>query len=484
MIPIKMPQLGESVAEGTIGRWLKQPGDWVARDEPLAEIITDKVNAELPSPVAGRVEQLLVEEGATVGVGQEIARVAEEAATPDAAAVAGPDEPAGANAGASEPADSRADVGMFAGTLGSLDTLGPRASSAAPAASPTGPGPGGEERPERVRSSPLVRRLAEEHHVDLRQVRGTGLSGRVTKDDLLNYLAEREKAPAAASGAPTETVRPAAAPPAAPAAPAPMVGAVREPPAPPARPAMPPPPPTPAAAPALGRGDERLPLSPMRRTIAEHLTRTQQNVPQAWTMVEVDVSALVRWRERAREEFQRREGVDLTYLAPFVQVAVAALKDEPLLNARWADDHIILRRGIHVGIAVAIDDGLVVPVLHDADERNLVGIARGVADLVARARAGTLTLSDVQGATFTVNNTGAFGSVVSVPIVPWGQTAILTMEAIVKRPVVVDDAIAIRSMMNVCLSFDHRVLDGATVGRFLQGVKRRLESYQPPFQDG
>jgi 2-oxoisovalerate dehydrogenase E2 component (dihydrolipoyl transacylase) len=232
--------------------------------------------------------------------------------------------------------------------------------------------------------------------------------------------------------------------------------------------------------PALGRGEERLPLSPMRRTIAEHLTRTQQHVPAAWTMVEVDVSALVRWRQQAREEFLRREGVELTYLAPFVQVAVEALKEEPLLNARWADDHIVMRRGIHLGIAVAVDDGLVVPVLHDADERNLVGIARGIADLVARARAGTLTLSDVQGATFTVNNTGAFGSIVSVPIVPWGQTGILTMEAIVKRPVVVDDAIAIRSLMNVCLAFDHRVVDGATVGRFLQSVKRRLEGFQPP----
>jgi 2-oxoisovalerate dehydrogenase E2 component (dihydrolipoyl transacylase) len=223
-----------------------------------------------------------------------------------------------------------------------------------------------------------------------------------------------------------------------------------------------------------------MPLTPMRRTIAEHLSRAHQQVPQAWTMVEVDVTALVRWRERTREEFRRREGVELSYLAPFVQVAVEALKDELLLNARWADDHIVLRRGIHVGIAVALDDGLIVPVLRDADERNLVGIARGVADVVARARAGTLAPSDVQGATFTVNNTGAFGSVVSIPIVPQGQTAILTMEAIVKRPVVIEDAIAIRSMMNICLSFDHRVVDGAVVGRFLQHVKQRLEGFQPP----
>jgi 2-oxoisovalerate dehydrogenase E2 component (dihydrolipoyl transacylase) len=197
-------------------------------------------------------------------------------------------------------------------------------------------------------------------------------------------------------------------------------------------------------------------------------------------MVEVDVTGLVRWRAQVRDEFQRREGVALSYLAPFVQLAVEALKEEPLLNAVWADDHIQLRRRFHVGIAVALDDGLIVPVLHDADERNLVGIARRLADLIARARDGTLAPSDVQGATFTVNNTGAFGSVVSVPILPSGQTGILTMEAIVKRPVVIDDAIAIRSMVNVGLTFDHRVLDGATAGRFLQSVRRKLEGYQPP----
>jgi 2-oxoisovalerate dehydrogenase E2 component (dihydrolipoyl transacylase) len=218
----------------------------------------------------------------------------------------------------------------------------------------------------------------------------------------------------------------------------------------------------------------------MRRSIAEHLTRAQQTIPQAWTMVEVDVTRLVRWREAVREEFRRREGVDLTYLAPFVQVVVDALREQPLLHARWADDHLVLQRAIHLGIAVALEDGLIVPVLHDADQRNLVGIARGVADLVARARAGSLSLSDVQGATFTVNNTGAFGSVVSVPIVPVGQAGIITMEAIVKRPVVVEDAIAIRSLMNVCLTFDHRLLDGAVVGRFLQSVKRRLEAFAPP----
>jgi 2-oxoisovalerate dehydrogenase E2 component (dihydrolipoyl transacylase) len=456
---INMPQLGESVAEGTIGRWLKRPGDRIEQDEALAEIITDKVNAELPSPVSGQVEALLVDEGATVAVGTPIARIAEAGASVAAAAQAQP-----ADAAPAEPA--AADVGMFAGTLESLDAplARPHAAEAAGASAPAAAASAGADRGERrVRSSPLVRRLAEEHQVDLRLVPGTGMGGRVTKDDILHYLAQRER-PAAAAVA------------AAPPSPAPW-------PAPPAPP-RPPSPPAPAAAPAgpapAAPADARLPLTPMRRMIAEHLTRTHQTMPSAWTMVEVDVTQLVRWRERTREDFQRREGVPLTYLAPFIQVVVEALKEQPLLNAVWAEDHIRLRRRIHVGVAVALDEGLVVPVLHDADERNLVGLARGLADLVARARAGTLAPSDVQGATFTVNNTGAFGSVVSVPIVPHGQTGILTMEAIVKRPVVIDDAIAIRSMMNVCLTFDHRVLDGATVGRFLQGVKQRLESYQPP----
>ncbi len=433
--PITMPQLGESVAEGTLGRWLKRPGDYVAKDEPLAEIITDKVNAELPSPVAGRVEALLVEEGATVAVGTVIARIAEGAAAPPPA-----------------PAAPAADAGMFAGALEALET--PPAAQPA-AASPTPPALAARppER-QRIRSSPLVRRLAEEHQVDLTQVRGTGLGGRITKDDLLQYVARRERAASEAAPAPAAPAIPTAAAVAAPAAAA-----------------LPPSPP--------GRGEERVPLTPMRRTIAEHLTRVHQTVPSAWTMVEVDVTGLVRWREQVREEFRRREGVDLTYLAPFALALVESLKEHPLLNARWGEDHILLRPRVHLGVAVALEEGLIVPVLHDADERNLAGLARGLADLVARARAGTLAPSDVQGATCTLNNTGAFGSVMSVPILPHGQTAIVTMEAIVKRPVVINDAIGIRSMMNVCLTFDHRVVDGAEAGRFLQSIKRRLEAYPP-----
>jgi pyruvate/2-oxoglutarate dehydrogenase complex dihydrolipoamide acyltransferase (E2) component len=401
---IRMPQLGESVAEGTLGRWLKRVGDWVAKDEPLAEIITDKVNAELPSPVAGRVEALLVQEGETVPAGAEIARIAEEGPVP------APTEPA------REPAAVAPAV------------AGVEPPAAAPAAAPS------PEAPRRPRTSPLVRRLAEEHGVDLRQLRGTGLGGRVTKDDLLAYLERRGQATAAA------------------AAPAP-----------------------PSAAPP--EEAESIPLSPMRRAIAEHLTRVVQTVPQAWTMVEVDMTNLVRWREREREAFRQREGVELTYLAPFVAAVVDALRAHPRLTARWAGDRLVRPRHLHLGIAVALDDGLIVPVLHHADTLNLVGLARALADLIARARAGALSPADVQGASFTVNNTGAFGSVVSVPIVPEGQTGIITLEAITRRPAVIGEGIAIRWLANVCLSFDHRVIDGAEVGRFLQTVRRQLEAY-------
>ncbi|HLI27504.1 MAG TPA: dihydrolipoamide acetyltransferase family protein, partial [Chloroflexota bacterium] len=380
--PIRMPQLGESVAEGTLGRWLKRVGDWVAKDEPLAEIITDKVNAELPSPVAGRVEALLVQEGETVPAGTEIARVAEESASP--AAAAAPREATGTGAQALPAA-------------GAPLPAEPWVSATAPVAP--------AEAPRRPRSSPLVRRLAEEHGVDLRQLQGTGLGGRITKDDLLAYLERRGQVATAAPAAPPE--EPVAAVP-APAAPE----------------------------------EESIPLSPMRRAIAEHLTRVIQTVPQAWTMVEVDMTNLVRWRQREREAFRQREGVDLTYLAPLVAAVVEALKAHPRLTARWAGDRLVRARHLHLGIAVALDDGLIVPVLHDADGLNLVGLARALADLVARARAGALGLADVQGAVFTVNNTGAFGSVVSVPIVPEGQTGIITLEAITRRPVVVGEGIA------------------------------------------
>lgn len=435
---IRMPQLGESVAEGTIARWLKAEGQTIARDEPLVEIITDKVNAEIPSPVAGVLRRIVAAEGAVVAVGEEIAIVEE--------APAEAPSPAAPEAGA-----ERYREGPSVGPTGvSAAETGEAAETEA------------AEGEARRRYSPLVRQLAQEHHIDLGQVRGTGSGGRVTRDDVLAYLAARQQAAAPAAPSP-----PPAEPPPAPAPAAPPLAAAA------AEPGARPGPPAPA------EGDEVVPLSPIRRAIAEHMVRSVHTSPHAWMLVEVDATGLVRWREAELAEFRRREGFELTYLPFVLKAVVEALRHHPALNACWADDRIILRRAINVGIAVALEDGLVVPVVHHADRLSIAGLARAVHDLVSRARAGKLTLADVQGGTFTLNNTGVFGSIASQPILNQPQAAILTMEAIVKRPVVIDDAIAIRSIMNLCLSFDHRVLDGATAGRFLAEVKRRIESLSP-----
>lgn len=394
-VKVVMPQLGESVAEGTIVRWIKKVGERVEKYEPLLEVMTDKVNAEVPAPAAGILREILVPEGETVPVGRELAVIAEAEAKVEAAA------PAPVGQGAAQAEVTEAGEGL------------------------------------RQRYSPIVRRLAQEYGIDLSQVPGRGLGGRVTKEDVLRYVAERERA-----------------------------AAVREAPA----------PTRPEAPPAAPPEEEAVPVSPMRRQIAQHMVRSYQTIPHAWLAMEADVTKLVRFREAIKAEFRRREGVDLTYLPFVVKATVEALKEFPILNAVWAEDKIILKKRINVGIAVALEDGLIVPVIKDADQKSIAGLARAIADLTERARAGRLTLEDVQGGTFTVNNTGALGSVISRPIINEPQVAILTSEAIVRRPVVVDDAIAIRSMMFLCLSFDHRVIDGLTASRFLQAVKRRLEA--------
>lgn len=391
-VKVVMPQLGESVTEGTIVRWVKKVGDRVQKYEPLLEVMTDKVNAEVPAPAAGILQAILVPEGETVPVGRELAVIAEAEADVAAAVPTGQ--------GGTQAEITEAGEGL------------------------------------RQRYSPIVRRLAQEYGIDLSQVPGTGLGGRVTKEDVLRYVAERERA-----------------------------AALREA---PASPRLETPP---TAAPE----EEAVPVSPMRRQIAQHMVRSYQTIPHAWLAMEADVTKLVRFRETIKAEFRRREGVELTYLPFVVKATVEALKEFPILNAVWAEDKIILKKRINVGIAVALEDGLIVPVIKDADQKSVAGLARAIADLTERARAGRLTLEDVQGGTFTVNNTGALGSVISRPIINEPQVAILTSEAIVRRPVVVDDAIAIRAMMFLCLSFDHRVIDGLTASRFMQAVKRRLE---------
>ena len=438
--PVTMPQLGESVTEGTITRWLKSEGDEVEIDEPLAEVDTDKVNADLPSPVAGKIEKFLVSEGSTVDVGTEIALVTEESDSP--AADAPPQENVAADAPTEEfPAS---------GTEAQPAAQGTERQRATVPADSDGDGRGEVEDAETLRltrSSPVVRRLAEEHGVEIAEIPGTGTGGRVTRKDIESYI-EEEREEYAPPGLQEERE--------AFAEPEPEIERM-----------------------PVYEGDRVEDLSGIRRAIATRMSASKREAPHAWTMVEVDVSGLAALRERDKEAFADREGIKLTYLPFIVKSVIESLKENPVLNSVWDEDRIILRKRINVGVAVDLEDALIVPVITDADELNILGLARKIDDLVHRARARNLGTEDVSGGTFTVNNPGSLGSVVSTPIINHPQAAILSAEAIVKRPVVIDDAIAVRSMMNVEVSFDHRVLDGGAALKFLNAVKRRLEAYGP-----
>jgi 2-oxoisovalerate dehydrogenase E2 component (dihydrolipoyl transacylase) len=414
---IKLPQLGESIHEGTIARWLKKPGDHVEKYEPLVEITTDKVNVEMPSPFGGVLVDLLVPEGETRPVGTPIAVI-------ETAAAAGP-------AGASEaPAAEPVRVAEAVG--------GP------PAAEPGSVG-------QVVRSgaaarlSPLVRRLVEEHGIPmgvLETLPGTGAGGRLTKEDILRYVAGGVSAGTVAQHA---VAPPQAAPPGA------------------------------AAAPATG--DELIKLSPVRRAIAQRMAQSKREIPHAYGVIEADMAAVVAWRESQKAAWLR-DGVPLTYTAFFVRATCEALKAFPMVNSAWSGDGVLLRRAINIGVGMAIDDGLVVPVIRNADQLSLAGAARALDDLTRRARSGRLGLDDIQGGTFTITNPGVFGSIWSMPIIVPGQAAILATDAIVKRPVVRDDAIAIRPIIHLGLSFDHRIFDGAVAMQFLNALKGWLEGFR------
>jgi 2-oxoisovalerate dehydrogenase E2 component (dihydrolipoyl transacylase) len=428
---IKMPQLGESVTEGTVEKWLKSEGDFVKRDEPLVEVVTDKVNAEIPSPFEGKLVKITAAEGATVLVGAVIAQIEVGGAT----AVA---EPAGEPA--AKPAKEAAPhPEVPAAPAPSEKTATAPVAAAQPAtAAPAGDG-------DRARLSPAVRKLAAEHSIDAAALRGTGMGGRVTRDDV---LAAVEGGAADAAAAATPDARPAAPAPAAPSPP--RVDGARE---------------------------EVVKLGAMRRSIAEHMVRSLATSPHAWTLQEVDVTSLVRYREAEKEGFRARHGASLTYLPFVVQIVCDALKQFPWLNSTWSDDGVVLKHYINMGIAVSIPDGLIVPVLKDADQRGFTDLVGSINDLVERARTKRLKPEDVQGGTFTLNNTGSTGSVASQPIINQPQAAILTTESIVKRPVVIGDGIAVRDMMNMCLSFDHRIVDGMMAGQFLSTIKKRLEDW-------
>jgi 2-oxoisovalerate dehydrogenase E2 component (dihydrolipoyl transacylase) len=411
---IKMPQLGESVTEGTVDKWLKNEGDFVKRDEPIVEVVTDKVNAEIPSPFEGKLVKITAAQGETVQVGAVIAQI----------------EVAGATASGSDAAPEQAAV-----TQAATEAPGP---AAEPAAAGGGDG--------RARLSPAVRKLAAEHGLDPTTLQGSGMGGRVTRDDVL----------AAVGGAGAGGQVQAAPRPAAPTA-APQ----------PARP----------QAPRDASREELVKLSVMRRSIAEHMVRSLATSPHAWTLQDVDVTNLVRYRESEKEGFRARHGVALTYLPFVVQIVCDAIKEFPWLNSTWTDEGVVLKRYINMGIAVSIPDGLIVPVLKDADQRGFTDLVRSLNDLIERARNKQLKPDDVQGGTFTLNNTGATGSVASQPIINQPQAAILTTESIVRRPVVIGDGIAVRHMMNMCLSFDHRIIDGMMAGQFLAYNKKRLEEW-------
>lgn len=409
---MKMPQLGESVTEGTISKWLVSPGDHVNKYDPIAEVMTDKVNAEVPSSYSGVIKELLVQEEETVEVGVVICTIDVE--------------------GTEQKAEQQ-----------SADVSQPEQKK--PESEPSAPS-------QKHRYSPAVLKMSQEHGIDLTQVTGSGKGGRITRKDIQKLIdegtipepaAKAEAEPQEEAGTGSETKQR-------------MTEPVRS-----------------------AEGDLELPISGVRRAIAANMVKSKRETPHAWMTVEVDVTDLVRYRDQQKAAFKEKEGHNLTFLPFFIKAAVEALKEYPQLNAMWAEDKIIQKKDINISLAVATEDALFVPVIKHADEKSIKGLAREVNQLAAKVRSGKLAQADMQGGTFTINNTGSFGSILSTPIINYPQAAILSVESIVKRPVVIEtdsgDMIAIRSMVNLCLSLDHRILDGLVCGRFLASVKQRLE---------
>jgi pyruvate dehydrogenase E2 component (dihydrolipoamide acetyltransferase) len=446
-IEVTMPQMGESIFEGTITRWLKKPGDAVEKDEPLFEISTDKVDAEIPSPVSGVVRETRFPEGATVQVNTVVAVIAdaaEAAGAPPAAVPLAAELQPGAESAARAP-------------------LGEEA----PTPTKDVPAPAEEAGTRHARYSPLVRRMAKDNNIDLDQLGGTGPEGRVTKEDILRYLEQREaaRAPQTVSAVP-ETPTPA---------PEPKVPAAKEisVPAVPTTASAPPPAPLPG---------EVVPLTKMRAIIAQRMAASAQMAPHVHTVFRVDMTRIVQLREHEKAKFEQRNGVKLTYM-PFVAVAaVLTLRKFPIVNASLEGDSIRYHQNINLGIAVALDWGLIVPVIKQAEERNFLGVARSIADLAERARAKRLKSDEISGSTFTLTNSGIFGEEFGTPIINQPDSAILAIGGLRKDPVVLtdehgDDSVAIRSVQHFCLGFDHRIIDGADAGRFMNEFKMTLENW-------
>ncbi len=498
MAKVTMPQLGESVAEGTIGKWLKKPGDHVAKYEPLLEVITDKVNAEVPSPYEGILKEILVEEGATVPNNAEIA-VIEEAGAGDAAAVSATAPAATAAApSVSAPAAAAPSPDALAETPIAPEPTVPAPATVVAAAPMAAPAPvvaaasdgpaGSDERANHeppgnadARMTPAVRRLLREHGLTAAQIVGTGGGGRIAREDVTDFVeSQRTRQPVgrqdAAAGPSGAAPSPAAA------------GSV------PAAPATSPAPSRPASAPApattpghgivfpAGADEVLVPMTQMRKGIAAQMTRSPL-VPHAYVQMEVDVTSLVRFRDRNKKDFQAREGLSLSYVPFVVKASAEALRRHPTFNAHWTDQGLLAKRRINVGIAVAVDDGLIVPVIRDVDQLSIAGLNKAIAEVSERARANKLRLDDFGGGTFTVDNTGWLGTNMVMPIINVPEVGIVTMDRITKRPVVVEtpdgDVIAIRSVMNMVLAVDHRANDGAGGAALLRDVKGWLEAVGP-----
>ncbi|WNR42528.1 dihydrolipoamide acetyltransferase family protein [Paenibacillus roseipurpureus] len=430
---VTVPHLAESLVSATIGKWLKKPGDYIEQYDVLCEMFTEKVNTEMPSPIEGRLIKIIVGDGETAAVGEAICVIEEPASADGSFAEA----PVAAQAGEASAAND-SDQSM------------------------------------RGRFSPAVHKLAQDNRVDLARVAGTGLGGRITRKDVETFIASggANAAPAAVQA----TAPAATASVAAPAAQEPVNMPVRS-----SGIHLSAEPQTPLLE-AEGhtqdaRNEHFIDVTPMRNAIATKMRQSVTEIPHAWTMIEVDVTNLVVLRNKVKDEFMRREGINLTYLAFMLKAVVNAIKDYPIINSVWAVDKIIVKRDINISLSVGTEDSVMTPVIKKADQKNIAGLAREIDELTKKTRAGKLALSDMVGGTFTVNNTGSFGSILSYPIINYPQAAIVTFESIVKKPVVIQDMIAVRSMVNLCLSLDHRILDGVICGRFLQRVKENLESY-------
>lgn len=418
---VDLPQVGESVTEGVIGKWLVSPGQWVDRYDPIVEVVTDKVSMEIPSPFAGVFIKALVEEGEVVPMGSPICEIEDQnAITQD---------------------DEKTPPSKFE-FMDSVRSVGP-----------TGSGEGGEGRRDALQESmqpehqlphtyqevasaqdrkkvisPLVAKIAMQNNIDVANLIGSGIGGRVTKKDIEDYISEKETA----LGLPNQNEEPETS---------------------------------------------KIHISAIRRSIADHMSRSASEIPSAWSMVELDVTGLVELRSKLRGQFESENKVSLTFMPFWIQLVCSALKSNPRMNGRWDKDEIVINKRVNLGIAISTDEGLIVPVIHNADDLNIREIAMELNRLIKSAKSGSLALSDVQGGTFTLNNTGALGSIASVPIINHPQSAILTTEAIVKRPVVLTgDVIGIRSIMNMCISFDHRVCDGAEASAFLDEIKSLVEN--------